>query len=485
MNRMKKNIFKFLIIAMVFVCIPTTNISAAVAINGITLKQKDRTIAVGTRLQLNATITPINATNKTITWSSSNNSIATINKNGVVKGVKPGIVIITAKTSNKKATTCIIRVNIPPKSISLNKTALTLNKGKKATLLVNYNPTNTTSKEVNWKSSNPNVVSVSSAKTTNGQITITAKAKGSAIITATHKYGKTATCKITVNDVTAKTMSISTNSISPSITSINLPKSVKALQGGEIYNNRLFLFSAGGNCNVYNMTNNKYICSFTLTNSKNTFPHCNAVSFSKIFYNKTDKYPLLFINAYNDAGIQDGVCYVYRLIVEKNEQIRCELKHTIKIGFINTSTWKNSKDTKRTYGNFVIDTDNKFMYVYNLRLSENKTRFFKFKIPNVLSSSNKKTTINKKDIVEVFDCKLIDYIQDSCYYNGNLYILSGINDSHLWKINLKTKKVSEIALPKKPSKLEYFEPEAIGIHKGYAIVSYTDYGHTYTYKIKL
>ena len=201
MNKTKKMIIIFLIIAVFFICIPITNISVAVVVNGITLKQKDCTIAVGTSLQLNAIITPTNATNKTITWSSSNNSIATVNTNGVVKGVKVGIATITAKTSNNKTETCLIRVNIPPKSISLNKTALSITKGDKANLLVNFNPINTSSKEVNWKSSNTNVVGISNSTTTNGQITITAKANGTATITATHKYGKTATCKITVNEL--------------------------------------------------------------------------------------------------------------------------------------------------------------------------------------------------------------------------------------------------------------------------------------------
>ena len=162
---------------------------------GIVLKQKDCTVPVGTSLQLNVAT---NTANKKITWSSSNSSIATVNKNGLVKGIKPGIITITAKTSNNEKATCIIRVNIPPKSISLNKTSLNINKGSKNTITVNFNPTNTSSKEVNWKSSNPNVVSVSNATTTNGMITIIAKAKGTATITATHKYGLKATCKVTV-----------------------------------------------------------------------------------------------------------------------------------------------------------------------------------------------------------------------------------------------------------------------------------------------
>ena len=438
-------------------------ISSEVKATGIALKQKDCIVPVETSLQLNATIQPINTTNKSITWSSSNNNIARVNKNGVVKGVKPGIAKITAKTSNNKTISCIIRVNIPAKSISLNRTNITLYKGSSQSLVVNFNPTNTTSKEIRWESQNSNIASISS----NG--IVTAKRKGETIIKAKSKYGKIATCKVKVID-----------KANSKISQIKLSKSITGQQGCEIYNNRLFMFSSGGKCNVYNLQTNKLVDTFTLPNGKNSFPHCNAVSFSKTFYNKTDKYPLLYINAYHDEGIQDGVCYVYRIIVEKDEKYKCKLIQTIKVGFTDTIIWKNKKDTQRTYGNFVIDTDNNYMYIYNLRISENKTRFFKCKIPN---TSNKDVIINKKDIIEVFDYKLIDYIQDSCYYNGCIYILSGINDSHLWKLNLKTKSINEITLPKKPSNLKYFEPESIAIHNGYAIVSYTDYGTTYTYKI--
>jgi len=430
---------------------------------GIILKQKDCTVPVGTSLQLNATIQPANTTNKTINWSSSNSNIAKVNKNGVVQGIKPGKITITATTSSGKKATCIIRVNIPAKSISLNKTNITLYKGNTQSLIVNFNPTNTTSKEIRWQSLNSNIASVSS----NG--VVTAKTKGETTIKATSKYGKVATCKVKVIEKS-------------NITQIKLSKFVTSPQGCEIYNNRLFMFSAGGKCSVYNLQTNKLVDTFTLPNGKNKFPHCNAVSFSKKFYNKTDKYPLLYINAYNDAGIQDGVCYVYRIIVGNGEKYKCELIQTIKVGFVNTSIWKNAKDTKRTYGNFVIDTDNNYMYIYNLRLSENKTRFFKCKIPNI---SNKNVIINRKDIIEIFDFKLIDFVQDSCYYNGYIYILSGINDSHLFKMNIKTKVMTEITLPKKPSNVKYFEPEAIAIHNGNVIVSFTDYGTIYSYKIRI
>ena len=168
--------------------------NVTIAVNSIKLKQIDRTIAVGTSLQLNAIITPTNATNKTITWSSSNNKIAQVTKTGVVKGIKAGKVTITAKTSNNKVATCIIRVNIPAKSISLNQTNLTLDKGGKYKLKVTFNPTDVTDKAIIWNTSNSNIVEIDK----NGEIK--AISKGTAYITATSKYKNTAQCKVIVED---------------------------------------------------------------------------------------------------------------------------------------------------------------------------------------------------------------------------------------------------------------------------------------------
>jgi len=81
---------------------------------------------------------------------------------------------------------------------------MTIYKGNKETLTATFNPTTTSSNEITWTSSNPSVVSVDSSKTTNKKVTITAKKAGTATITATHKYGKKATCKVSViTDVTA------------------------------------------------------------------------------------------------------------------------------------------------------------------------------------------------------------------------------------------------------------------------------------------
>ena len=113
----------------------------------ITMDNKRATI-------LGVTITPTNATNKTVTWSSSNTSIATVEKNGRVTAKKEGTATITVKSSNGKTATCKVTVEEPVTSIKMNKTTLALDNQKTETLKTTITPTNATNKTVTWSSSN-------------------------------------------------------------------------------------------------------------------------------------------------------------------------------------------------------------------------------------------------------------------------------------------------------------------------------------------
>lgn len=155
----------------------------------IKLNKKTLTVNKGAYKQLKATITK-NSTDK-VTWSSSNKKVATVDKNGVVVGVKKGTATITAKTSSGKKETCKVTVKIPSTKVKLNKTKVTLAKGKSVTLKATLTPTNSTDK-LTWTSSNKKVATV----TSKGKVT--AVKKGTATITVKTTSGKKATCKVTV-----------------------------------------------------------------------------------------------------------------------------------------------------------------------------------------------------------------------------------------------------------------------------------------------
>ncbi|MBR3134865.1 MAG: Ig-like domain-containing protein [Clostridia bacterium] len=143
-------------------------------------------------IQLSATIEPSTASNKEITYISSNTSIATVDKNGKVAGKKNGTATITAKTSNNKESKCTITVLTNPTGIQLNKSSLSIRNGKTAILTAKVLPSTVSNKTVTWSSSNKAIAAVDK----NGKVT--GKKVGSATILAKTSNGKKASCKITV-----------------------------------------------------------------------------------------------------------------------------------------------------------------------------------------------------------------------------------------------------------------------------------------------
>ena len=161
-------------------------------VTSLTLDRTTLTMTEGDTQTLSATVKPDNATDKTVTWSSSNTAVATVD-GGKVTAVAPGTATITAKAGDKTAT-CAVTVEkkvVPVTSVSLDRTTLTMTEGDTQTLTATVKPDNATDKTVTWSSSNTAVATVDGGK-------VTAVAPGTATITA--KAGdKTATCAVTVN----------------------------------------------------------------------------------------------------------------------------------------------------------------------------------------------------------------------------------------------------------------------------------------------
>ena len=197
---MKKKILTVLIAILVgcicFFTLTACNTTSNIDVTSVSLNSTNVTLEVGETVNLAATIYPSNATDKSVTWRSSNTSIATVS-NGLVKAKAEGITIITVKTSNNKTATCSITVTpktIAVTSVSLNLTNTTLEVGETVNLTATIYPSNATDKSVTWRSSNTSVATVS-----NGLVT--AKAEGITTITVKTSNNKTATCEVTVNEV--------------------------------------------------------------------------------------------------------------------------------------------------------------------------------------------------------------------------------------------------------------------------------------------
>ena len=149
---------------------------------------------LGETVQLSMEITPDNASNKNVIWSSSNINTAIVTQTGLVTTTGVGAAHITVKTLDGGFTaSCYIRVIRSVTGVTLNKTATTLSIGNEETLIATVLPANATIKTVTWDSSNPTVATVND----NGKIT--ALAVGTTTITVTTTDGEfTAECTVTV-----------------------------------------------------------------------------------------------------------------------------------------------------------------------------------------------------------------------------------------------------------------------------------------------
>ena len=175
------------------------NTGQIVGVSGITLNKTALNLTIGASESLVATISPSNATNKDVEWTSSNTNVATVDTTGKVTGVSAGSATITVKTKDgSKVATCNVTVKNPVISVTgvtLNKTALNLVTGASESLVATISPSNATNKNVEWTSSNTNVATVD----TTGKVT--GVSAGSATITVKTKDGsKVATCNVTVKN---------------------------------------------------------------------------------------------------------------------------------------------------------------------------------------------------------------------------------------------------------------------------------------------
>ncbi len=173
--------------------------TAIVAVSGVVLNKTNMEINLGETATLVANVVPSTATNQSVTWKSGNIKVASVNKNGIIKGLKIGTATITVTTKDgSKTATCTVTVKDPTvfvNSVSLNKKELEINIGEATTLVATINPSTATNKAVVWGSSDSKVAKVDK----NGSVT--ALKVGSAVITVKTRDGsKTAQCKVTVKD---------------------------------------------------------------------------------------------------------------------------------------------------------------------------------------------------------------------------------------------------------------------------------------------
>lgn len=175
--------------------VTVTEPAAPIEVTAIALKAST-TIAIGDTETLTVTYTPADAnTGKALTWKSDNTAVATVDANGVVKGIAAGTAKITATSTTNPAitATCAVTVQaVAVTGVSLNKTSINLQVGGSETLTATVAPANATNKEIIWNTSDGSIATINNGK-------VTAVAAGQTTITATTVDGnKTATCNVIV-----------------------------------------------------------------------------------------------------------------------------------------------------------------------------------------------------------------------------------------------------------------------------------------------
>ena len=170
---------------------------------GIEMELADVELTEGESTTLNAIITPENATDKSVTWSSSDDIVASVDASGLVTAIKAGTATITATTSNGLTASCTVTVKAKSagiegdngesaNAITLSISEWTGNEGESFSITATISPNDATDKSVTWSSSDSSVASVDAS----GKVT--AIKHGTAIITAATANGLTATCIVTV-----------------------------------------------------------------------------------------------------------------------------------------------------------------------------------------------------------------------------------------------------------------------------------------------
>lgn len=189
-------------------------VAGPVAVTGVTLNKTTTSIEAGQSEQLTATVLPTNADNKSVTWSSNNTAVATVDNNGNVSALAAGTATITVTTADgNKTATCTVTVTAPAAPIDVQsismKSSATIAIGASETLTVTYTPADAnTNKALTWNSNNTSVATVDA----NGKVT--GISAGTATITATTANNKSATCMVTVQAVSVTSVTLNKTSLS-------------------------------------------------------------------------------------------------------------------------------------------------------------------------------------------------------------------------------------------------------------------------------
>lgn len=204
---MRKALFSAACILLAFVsCTPKEEEQKK--ITAVEVDPSDITVTVGENTRLKVNVQPADATYLTVEWSSSDETVAQINKVGTLKAIAPGSATVTATVEGVKGTcnVTVVENATPVSGITVNPTQVTIGKGATATITATVEPADAANKSVAWSTSNASVATVEDG-------IVTGVARGECDITATTADGGfKAVCHVTVSHIPVESIAFSNGS---------------------------------------------------------------------------------------------------------------------------------------------------------------------------------------------------------------------------------------------------------------------------------
>lgn len=192
-------------------CVVTVS-KKTIKVSSVILNQTSLVLTKGQTETLVAIVKPDDATDKTVSWSSSATDVVGVDENGLVTALQGGEAVVTAKAGEISAT-CQVTVTVPVENVEMDRTSVTLEEGESTTLVATVKPDDATDKNVTWSTNDASVATVE-----NGLVT--GISEGTAVISAL-SGGKVGSCIVTVKKKVI------------AVTSVTLNKSTLALKKGQ------------------------------------------------------------------------------------------------------------------------------------------------------------------------------------------------------------------------------------------------------------
>lgn len=223
-----------------------------------------------------------------------------------------------------------------------------------------------------------------------------------------------------------------------------------SVQGADCYGDYLFQFQdKNAAVYIYNLKEKKYLGKVSLKPNNNN--HCNNTSFSRIFYQEGDEFPLIYVSG-SGSGTYNQV-QVYRITRSGSSFSLEQVQEIIlpKASSANNLYWTGA----------ILDNDNNYMYIYG---NMNGAQIVRFNIPEAHQAS---VSLNDKDILEQFTLDKFTHQQGANIKDGLLYVFDGVpawgDTNYLRIIDLKNKKeLAKINIMEKGFKVE---PEGTFFYK--------------------